>query len=144
MGLSQLERFRQPLFQGCSIGVGVPVHSHDALPVPSVQHGPMRHNPIIQKLQSGSEVTFRPRGNSMVPLIHSGDQVTLEPLNEEHVLEEGTIVYVLVSGTVYLHLIRAISGNRFQIGNTRGGINGWVGREKIYGVLKKAQIPPKA
>jgi hypothetical protein len=39
-----------------------------------------------------------------------------------------------VRGNVYLHLIKAINGPRFQIGNNRGGINGWVGANCIYGI----------
>ncbi|HEY7780405.1 MAG TPA: hypothetical protein VIC85_09365 [Ktedonobacterales bacterium] len=37
-------------------------------------------------------------------------------------------------GTEYLHLIRAIQDDRVLIGNNRGGINGWVGRQAIFGV----------
>jgi hypothetical protein len=44
------------------------------------------------------------------------------------------IVLVKVRGTVYLHLIKAIQGRRYQIGNNRGHINGWVGRDAVYGV----------
>jgi hypothetical protein len=32
-------------------------------------------------------------------------------------------------------LIKAIQGDRFQIGNNRGGINGWVTRRQIFGRL---------
>lgn len=32
-----------------------------------------------------------------------------------------------VNGTEYLHLIKAIQGSRFQIGNNKGRINGWIG-----------------
>ena len=73
----------------------------------------------------------------MVPLIHSGQEVTLEPLTDQHVLKERMIVYVQVGGNVYLHLISSIEGSRYQISNNRGRVNGWVGRERIYGVLKK-------
>jgi hypothetical protein len=34
------------------------------------------------------------------------------------------IVLCRVSGNQYLHLVKAIQGERFQIGNKRGGING--------------------
>ena len=33
----------------------------------------------------------------------------------------------------YLHLIKAIDGKRFLIGNNRGGTNGWVGPSAVYG-----------
>jgi hypothetical protein len=30
-----------------------------------------------------------------------------------------------VRGAEYLHLVKAIQGSRFQIGNNRGHVNGW-------------------
>jgi hypothetical protein len=65
--------------------------------------------------------------------VNSGDLVTLEPTQPEN-LKVGDIVLVKVHGNVYLHLIKAINGPRFQIGNNRGGINGWVGANCIYGI----------
>lgn len=97
----------------------------------------MRMHPIVEKLKAGQEVTFKPKGNSMAPLIRSGEEVTLEPLTDHHVLEERMVVYVQVGGHVYLHLIGATLQGRYQIRNNRGRINGWVTREHIYGVLKK-------
>ena len=47
---------------------------------------------------------------------------------------------VKVKGNVYLHLIKAINDKRFLIGNNRGGINGWVGANGIYGIA--TQIEP--
>jgi hypothetical protein len=46
---------------------------------------------------------------------------------------------VRVKGNVYLHLIKAINGERFLIGNNRGGINGWVNAKNIYGVATKVE-----
>jgi uncharacterized protein YfaA (DUF2138 family) len=48
-------------------------------------------------------------------------------------LEVGDIVLCKVNGYQYLHLIKAIQGSRFQIGNNRGRINGWVSHSAIYG-----------
>lgn len=36
-------------------------------------------------------------------------------------------------GTEYIHLVKAIEGQRFQTGNNRGGINGWIGPHSIFG-----------
>jgi hypothetical protein len=52
----------------------------------------------------------------------------------------GDIVLCKVGGSEYLHLIKAIQGERFQIGNNRGRINGWVGASCIFG--KCVQIEP--
>lgn len=71
----------------------------------------------------------------MVPLIKSGQKVTLAPIGTDEVLKAQDIVLCTVKGSQYLHLIKACDGNRFQIGNNRGGINGWTQREKIHGRL---------
>jgi hypothetical protein len=41
-------------------------------------------------------------------------------------------VLVRGRGRVYLHLIKAVDGRRFLIGNNHGGINGWIGPHTIY------------
>jgi hypothetical protein len=51
------------------------------------------------------------------------------------VLAAGDIVLCRVHGNHYLHLVKAIQGERFQIGNNRGGINGWITRRQIFGRL---------
>jgi hypothetical protein len=79
-------------------------------------------------------VQFRPRGNSMVGKIASGQLCTVAPL-EEHELAVGDIVLCRVHGNQYLHLVKAIQGERYQIGNNRGGINGWISRRQIFGRL---------
>jgi hypothetical protein len=47
----------------------------------------------------------------------------------------GDIVLCKVRGAEYLHLVKAIQGSRFQIGNNRGHVNGWVGPNAIFGRL---------
>ncbi len=86
----------------------------------------------IEKLKSGETVQFRPRGNSMVGKIDSGNLCTVEPAQIEG-LEVGDIVLCKVGGAQYLHLIKAIQGERFQIGNNRGRINGWITASGIFG-----------
>lgn len=88
----------------------------------------------IAKLAAGETVQFRPRGNSMAGKIASGQLCTVEPLGDRE-LAVGDIVLCRVSGAQYLHLVKAIQGERFQIGNNRGGINGWITRRQICGVL---------
>ena len=91
----------------------------------------------IKALREGREVVIRPRGHSMKPKINSGDAVILRPCDPLS-LSVGDIVLVRVKGKDYLHLIKAIDGKRFQIGNNRGRINGWVGPTSIFGkVLNK-------
>lgn len=91
----------------------------------------------IEKLQQGETVSFRPRGNSMKGKVESGDLCTVEPVDDE--LEVGDIVLCKVGGNQYLHLIKAVQGQRYQIGNNRGGINGWIGKNSIFGKLVKVE-----
>ena len=58
---------------------------------------------------------------------------------EAAALAVGDIVLCKVAGAEYLHLVKAIQGGRFQIGNNRGHINGWVGAGAIYGRLVKLE-----
>ncbi len=92
----------------------------------------------IAKLRSGETVSFRPRGDSMTPKIESGDLCTVEPVDPA-ALHVGDVVLCRVHGAEYLHLVKAIKGGRFQIGNNRGHINGWVGFSAIFGRLGKVE-----
>jgi hypothetical protein len=85
-----------------------------------------------EALRRGETVQVRPRGNSMQGKVSDGALVTLAPCDAA-TLHVGDIVLVRVHGNDYLHLIKAIQGDRFLIGNNRGGINGWVGKNAIYG-----------
>lgn len=92
----------------------------------------------IEKLLRGETIQCRPRGSSMVPKVESGQLCTVEPV-EASDLEVGDIVLCKVKGTEYLHLVKAIQGQRFQIGNNRGRINGWISARSIYGRLVKVE-----
>ena len=91
-----------------------------------------------EALQRGETVHVRPRGHSMQGKVNDGALVTLEPCNAT-ILQVGDIVLVRVHGTDYLHLIKAIQGERFLIGNNRGGVNGWVGKHAIYGKATRVE-----
>ena len=93
----------------------------------------------IAKLKTGETVQFRPRGHSMKGKIESGQLCTVEPVTDFESLKKGDIVLCKVGGSEYLHLIKAVQGARFQIGNNRGRINGWVGRAAIFGKLVKIE-----
>ena len=64
----------------------------------------------------------------MVPLINSGDLVSIDPSLK---IEKGDIVLCKVNGRQYLHLVKGIKGSQYLIGNNKGGINGWT--SQIYG-----------
>jgi hypothetical protein len=87
----------------------------------------------IEALRRGETARVRPRGHSMKGKVEDGALVTLAPCDPA-TLQAGEVVLVRVHGRVYLHLIKAVGGGRFLIGNNRGGVNGWVGPAAIYGV----------
>lgn len=70
----------------------------------------------------------------MLPRIKSGQRVIVQPLTGETLVRRGDVVLVRVRGSVMLHLVSAIDGDRVQISNNRGHVNGWVRRSVIYGV----------
>lgn len=88
----------------------------------------------IEQLHQGKTVSFRPRGNSMKGKIESGQLCTVAPADADD-LTKGDIVLCKVNGREYLHLIKAVQGKRYQIGNNIGRINGWVSANSIYGKL---------
>lgn len=87
----------------------------------------------IEKLKNGETVAFRPRGHSMQGKVDSGQLCTVAPIADVGELIKGDIVLCKVNGNEYLHLIKAIQGPRFQIGNNRGRINGWISANAIFG-----------
>ena len=86
----------------------------------------------IERLRRGETATFRPRGNSMTGKIESGQLCTVVPVDSA-TLAVGDIVLCKVQGREYLHLIKAIQGSRYQIGNNRGHVNGCVSAGAIFG-----------
>lgn len=86
----------------------------------------------IEALSRGETITVKPHGNSMTPRIHSGDAVTLRPLEPDEP-RKGDAVLAKVRGHVYLHLVTAIDGERYQISNNHHHVNGWTNRASIYG-----------
>ncbi len=94
----------------------------------------------ITRLLKGETVSFRPRGNSMRPRINDGDLCTVVPASGDdesraQTIKPGDVVLCEVKGSQYLHLVKAVNGDRYQIGNNHGGINGWIGKNRIYGRL---------
>jgi len=72
--------------------------------------------------------------------VEDGDLVTLEPCDPA-TLKIGDVVLVRAKGHVYLHLIKAVDRGRYLIGNNRGGTNGWVSTNSIYGRAIKIESP---
>lgn len=91
----------------------------------------MIRNYKLERLQNGETFITSERGNSMVPLIKSGQEHTLTPANITDV-EVDDIVYCKVKGKFYTHLIKAKDSQKgILIGNNKGNINGWA--HQIFG-----------
>lgn len=89
----------------------------------------------LEKLLNGETFITREKGNSMVPLIKSGQEHLLGPVKIEDV-KVGDIVYCKVRSVFYTHLVKAIDPIKgLQIGNNKGGINGWT--KSVYGIVKE-------
>lgn len=89
-----------------------------------------------KKLQEGNTCLLTGYGQSMTPILKSGQSVICIPVTEEIELAKNDIVFCKVGGHYYLHKIVAIkNGNRYTIGNNHGHINGTVGRENIFGLV---------
>lgn len=82
-------------------------------------------------LQNGKTFETSEKGNSMVPLIKSGQKHILAPIELSEV-KVGDIVFCKVRGSYMTHLVSAINDIKgAQISNNHGHINGW--SKQIYG-----------
>jgi len=85
----------------------------------------------VEKLMKGETFITSEKGNSMVPILKSGQDHKLAPASWEDV-EVGDIVFSKVRGYYYTHLVKAKNADKgCQIGNNKGGVNGW--SKQIYG-----------
>ena len=93
----------------------------------------------IARLRQGETISFRPRGHSMTGKVNDGELVTVVPVTDDCDLQAGDIVLCKVNGMEYLHLIKAVQDDRFQIGNNQGRINGWTNRHNIFGLCVRVE-----
>lgn len=91
-------------------------------------------SPHIAELRAGRTVSFRPTGRSMSGRLGSGQRCTVRPIAPEEIIEIVSIVLCTVGRAQYLHLVKGVKNQAYQIGNNRGGISGWVNRSAIHGI----------
>ena len=96
-----------------------------------------RENKITaDHLKAGETCKVTGYGNSMVPILKSGQSVICTPVKDETVLNKRDIVLCKVNGRYYLHLIHAVRNDKtYLIGNNHGHMNGWVSKNNIFGVV---------
>ncbi len=85
---------------------------------------------IVEKLQNGETVTFKPSGHSMSPLIKHKQKVTVVP-SVKILIDD--VVLCKVKGHIYLHQVKAMGKKGYLIGNMKNHINGWT--NIIYGKM---------
>lgn len=91
-----------------------------------------------EHLQAGETIIIVGFGQSMTPILKSGEPAIVAPVTAETVLKKGDVVFCKVGGHYYLHKITAIrNGKTFQISNNHGHANGWVSKNCIYGVMTR-------
>jgi len=83
-----------------------------------------------EKLQKGESFITNEKGNSMSPIIKSGQDHRLAPVKLED-CKVGEIVFCKVKGHYYTHLVKGKGERGLLIGNNRGGVNGWT--KQVYG-----------
>jgi hypothetical protein len=85
----------------------------------------------LEILQRDGEIITSEKGNSMLPLIKSGQKHKLKLCTWEE-CEIKDIVYAKCNGKFYTHLVYAKNDVKgVQIGNNKGFINGWT--KTVYG-----------
>ncbi len=94
----------------------------------------MRNYKLERLLNNETFITSE-KGNSMTPIIKSGQQHELAPVKSIDDIKVGDIVYCKVKGNYYTHLVKAKGDKGCLIGNNRGGINGWT--KNVYGKVTK-------
>ena len=86
-----------------------------------------------EHLKNGEECIVAGFGQSMTPILKSGQPVRVVPIDNSINLNKNDIVFVKISGHYYLHKISAIkNGVSYQISNNHWHINGWFNRNSIY------------
>jgi len=91
----------------------------------------MQRNFKRERLANGETFTTSEKGNSMTPLISSGQDHILKPAYWQE-CEVGDIVYCKVRGSYMTHLVKAKNEKQgCLIGNNHGKINGWT--KQVFG-----------
>ena len=121
-----------------------------------------RHLLIRESLEEGRSVFYKSTGDSMWPLVQSGDACTFYPIQavtakkgrcvtinkEESEIEVGDIVFCRVNPRwlFYAHIVlekkpeALAEKTQYVIGNIKNHKNGWCWREHIFGILVDVQV----
>ena len=92
----------------------------------------MKRNYKLERLLAGETFETSEKGNSMTPLLMSGETHLISPIKLED-CAVGDIVYCKIRGRFYTHLVKAVGERGLLIGNNHGHINGWT--KAIFGKI---------
>ena len=90
-----------------------------------------------EKLRNGQTCLVQGFGQSMTPILKSGQVCEVVPVTDAVELKKHDIVFAKVNGHFYLHKITAVKRTQYQISNNHGHVNGWVSRSAIFGKVTK-------
>jgi hypothetical protein len=92
---------------------------------------------MVERLRRGEVIEgYREGGNSMTPRIRHRQPVNIHPRQtRQHPPTPGDIVFCKVHGRYMMHLVTVVDGDRYQISNNHGHVNGWTTLDKIYGYV---------
>lgn len=91
-----------------------------------------------EHLKNGETCKVVGFGQSMTPILKSGQPVICVPVTKETELKKNDIVFCKVKGKYYLHKISSIkNGVSYQISNNHGHVNGTISKSNIYGLVTK-------
>lgn len=75
----------------------------------------------------------------MVPIIKSGQLVTVEPISLSGAVRVGEAVLCKVHGRIMLHKVTSLRDGQVQISNNHGHVNGWTKTENVFGRLIRVE-----
>ncbi len=95
----------------------------------------------IRDLLDGHTIRMKPLGNSMSPIIQSGQEVEIVPYDSAMGVNPGDVLFCKVNGRIVLHLallcirLPGSEGTAWMICNASGHVNGCT--REIYGRVSK-------
>ena len=86
---------------------------------------------VVEALENNEAVTRFEFGDSLSPIVFSGEYLILKPIKSNDEISEGDIVFCqLEDGILMTHMVLIKANEKFLISSTNGMIFGW--SRKIY------------
>lgn len=100
-------------------------------------------NTALEQLRLGKKIARFEYGDSLSPILNSGEYAILTPINDYDDIKIGDVVFCLVNGILMTHMIWLISESNYQqkqflIGSSSGQLYGWT--TWIYAKAKGTNI----